>query len=548
MPPRIHGNAETVIPVCLMLRDRRSLVAGGGRVAVHKVRLLLDGCADVTVVSPSVSDEIAQWAQEGRVRHVSREYMESDLDGMFLVFAVTDNQTVNLQVIEHCRERGILCCAADGNWTSGDFVTPAVFRQDGLTVAVSTGGQSCRRSRMMKDNLSRHVSLMQTADLLVMGTSHQQLQVSEREPFHLIGQRLEQAGQMLSQVWGIHEFILLNTCNRVEVHAVVSRQADVVPLLARILRLDRLESQRYYIKRGIEAFEHVAVLTAGMLSQTPGENHIVAQVKEALAHGVQAGWARGMMQEWVAAALHVSKDIRNVATPLLRTSEIEDVCLDYVRAEHPELEDGGILVLGSGMIGLGIARRLAERGRRVDLCYHMHRPELRDAWKNNIRLFTFDDLRDRLAKADLVICATDSPHYVVMAEHAPCFGPTRPILICDLTMPRNVDPALSGLRACLKVADLEDLKHWYRREMADLGKIFELSVRTVSDHMDLYERLIWNLGGSEASAGGWKPATPAASGHASAMMTAGAEHDSRGTVIPGVQLETAETHRSGGAR
>ena len=219
----------------------------------------------------------------------------------------------------------------------------------------------------------------------------------------LHGQRLEQAGQMLSQVWGVHEFILLNTCNRVEVHAVVSRQADVVPLLARILRLDRL---------------------------------------------------------------------------------------DYVRAECPELEDSGILVLGSGMVGLGIARRLSERGRRVDLCYHMHRPDLRDAWKEHVRLFTFDDLRDRLAKADLVICATDSPHYVVMAEHAPCFGPTRPILICDLTMPRNVDPALSGLRANLRIADLEDLKHWYRREMADLGKIFELSVKTVSDHKDLYERLI----------------------------------------------------------
>ena len=515
-----HAKAETVFPVCLMLRDRPCLVVGGGRVAVHKARLLLDGYAKVTVVSPSVSAEIVQWVKEGRVHHVCREYEDSDLDGMFLVFAVTDNPTVNRRIIERCREHVNLCCAADGNWTSGDFVTPAVFHQDGLTVAVSTGGQSCRRSRMVKDNLSRHVSLMQTADLLVMGTSHLQLAVSEREPFHLIGQRLERAGQMLSQVWGIHEFILLNTCNRVEVHAVVSRQADVVPLLARILRLDRLESQRYYIKRGIEAFEHVAVLTAGMLSQTPGENHIVAQVKEALAHGVQAGWARGMMQEWVAAALHVSKDIRNVATPLLRTSEIEDVCLDYVRAEHPELEDGGILVLGSGMIGLGIARRLAERGRRVDLCYHMHRPELRDAWKNNIRLFTFDDLRDRLAKADLVICATDSPHYVVMAEHAPCFGPTRPILICDLTMPRNVDPALSGLRASLRIADLEDLKHWYRREMADLGKIFELSVKTVSDHMDLYERLIWNLGSSDPSAGGWKPATPAAAGHVSAMKTA----------------------------
>lgn len=507
-------SAETVYPICLLLRDRPCLVVGGGRVAVHKVRLLLDGQAAVTVVSPQVSEEIAQWVRAGRVRHMPREYEESDLQGMFLAFTATDNKAVNRRIVERCRERGILCCAADGNWTSGDFVTPAVLREDGLTVAISTGGKSCRRSRMVKDNLARHVALMQTADLLVLGTSHQQLSVSVREPIHLIGQRLERAGQMLSQVWGIHEFMLLNTCNRVEVHAVVSRQADLVPLLTRILGLDRLEPHQFYVKKGDEAFEHVAVLTAGLLSQTPGENHIVAQVKDALEHSVQAGWARGMMQEWIAAALHVSKDIRNVSAPLLRTSEIEDVCLAYVRAEHPELEDGGILVLGSGMVGLGIARRLAERGRRVDLFYHLHRPDLQDAWKERVRLCTFDDLRDRLSKADLVICATDSPHYVVMAEHAPCFGPTRPILICDLTMPRNVDPALAGLRAHLKVADLEDLKHWYRREVADLGRILELSAQTVNEHKEMYARIIWNLGGG-ASVGviDAPSASPAVKGH-----------------------------------
>jgi glutamyl-tRNA reductase len=512
MPRLEPAKAETVFPVCLLLSGRPCLVVGGGRVAVHKVRLLLDGLAHVTVVSPKVNDEIARWTREERVCHLPREYTESDLDGVFLVFVATDNRDVNRSIVECCRERGILCCAADGNWTSGDFLTPAVFRQEGLTVAISTGGQSCRRSRMMKDNLSRHVALMQTADLLVLGTSHQQLTVSEREPFHLIGQRLQRAGQMLSQIWGIHEFMLLNTCNRVEVHAVVSRQADLVPLLTSILGLDRLEPGQFYVKRGDEAFEHVAVLTAGLLSQTPGENHIVAQVKDALERSLQAGWARGMMQEWVDSALHVSKDIRNVTTPLLRTSEIEDVCLAYVRAESPELEDGGILVLGSGMVGLGITRRLAERGRRVDLCYHLHRPELYDSWKGRVRLFTFDDLRDRLAKADLVICATDSPHYVLMAEHAPCFGPERPLLVCDLTMPRNVDPALGGLRPKLKVADLEDLKHWYRREGADLSRIIELSLQTVSEHMELYERISWSLGNGEPSADVARAVSPSAAG------------------------------------
>ena len=497
MAAMTHSDDEPIFPVCLMLRGRPCLVVGGGRVAAHKVRLLLDSDAAVTVVSPSVAGEIAAWVGEGRVRHVPREYEESDLAGSFLAFVATDDRIVNRRIVEQCRARGVLCCSVDGNWTAGDFVTPAVFRQDGLTVAVSTGGKSCRRSRLVKDNLARHVALMQSADLLVLGTSHQELAVETREPLHLVGRRLEQAGQMVAQVWGVHEFVLLNTCNRVELHAVVSRQADVAPLLARILKLDHLEPGQFYVKRGLEAFEHVAVLVAGLLAQTPGEGHIVAQVKEALEFGVQAGWARGVMQEWIAAALHVSKDIRSVSAPLLRAFEIEDVCLEFARTGHAGFENSRILVLGSGTVGLGIARRLAERGRGVDLCYHLRRPDLPESWKERVRLFTFDDLCGRLNEADLVVCATDSPHYVLTAEHAPCFRSGRPVLLCDLTMPRNVDPALNGLHPNLKVIDLDDLKHWFRREQADMDKIRELSGRTVGEHRELYDRLVAALGGTE---------------------------------------------------
>lgn len=484
-----------VFPVCLLLQGRPAVVVGGGRVATHKVRLLLDSEADVTVVSPEADAELGALAAQGRVRHVPRLFTDRDLDGASVVFAATNDKHVNHRIVERCRERGILCCSVDGNWTAGDFVTPAVFRQDGLTVSFSTGGRSCRRSRMIKENLARHVELMQTSDLLVVGTSHAQLAIDKREPLHLIGQRLDRMGQMVAQVWGIHEFTLLNTCNRVELHAAVSRQSDVAPLLARLLGFDRLEAAEYYVKRGQEAFEHLALLTAGLLSQTPGENHIVAQVKEALEHGAAAGWAGSLMRDWVSGALHVSKDIRAVSAPLLRAFEIEDVCLEYVRAEFPQLAGGRVLVLGSGTIGLGITRRLVERGLSVDLCYHLHRPELPEAWRERVRLGTFDDLRERLATAELVICATDSPHYVLLAEHAPCFAAGHPVLLVDLTMPRNVDPALNGLRPQLRTVDLEDLKHWFRRELADMDQILALSSLTVGEHRELYEKVVWQPGG-----------------------------------------------------
>jgi glutamyl-tRNA reductase len=459
-------------------------------VALHKVKLLLEGKANVWVVSPEAQEELRLLAVQGDIRWLSREFSDSDVAGMFLVFAATDSKAVNRHIVELCRGRGILCCAVNDDWIAGDFVTPAILRKDGLTVSISTGGQSCRRSRMVKENLGRHIDLMRTADLLVLGTSHHQLSIEEREPFHLSGQRHDYAGQMLAEILGVHEFLLLSTCNRVEVHAMISCHVNPTPLLALIMGFDRLQPEQYYVKRGYEAFEHVAMLSAGLLAQTLGENHIVAQVKEALERAVKAGWARGMMREWISAALHMSKDIRTVTGPLLHAFEIEDVCVEYVRAEYPELEAGRILVLGAGTVGMGIARRFLERGRDVDLCYHIHSPELVDSWKERVRLFTFDDLRNRLDEAKLVVCATDSPHYVLMREHAPYFDANRPVLLMDLTMPRNVDPALNGLHPNLRLVDLEDLKHWFRREAADIDKVLKVGNKTVSEHVDMYEKII----------------------------------------------------------
>ena len=489
---------QPIMPVCLLLRDRPSLVVGGGRVALHKIQLLLEGRANVRVVSPDAQEEIRLLAVRGDIRWSPREFIDSDVDGMFLVFAATDNEAVNRHIVELCRSRGILCCAVNGDWIAGDFLTPAILRKDGLTVSISTGGQSCRRSRIVKENLARHIDLMRTADLLVLGTSHHQLSIEEREPFHLIGQRLDRVGQMVAQIWGVHEFLLLNTCNRVEVQAAVSGHLDSTPLLARIMEFDRLQPEQYYIKRGYEAFEHVALLAAGLLAQTPGENYIVAQVKEALQHGVKAGWARGMMQEWISAALHMSKDIRIVSRPLLHPFEIEDVCLEYVRAEYPVLENVRILVLGAGTVGMGITRRFLERGRTVDMCYHIHPPKLADSWSDRVRLFTFDDLRDRLCEAELVICATDSPHYVLTAEHAPCLRRDRLVLMADLAMPRNVDPTLNGLRPNLRTIDLDDLKHWFRRERINMDEICRLGSRTVSEHTDLYNKIFRAFQGGSA--------------------------------------------------
>ncbi|MBI2437762.1 MAG: hypothetical protein HYV36_02980 [Lentisphaerae bacterium] len=493
-----NPHAQTVLPVSLLLEKRPCLIVGGGKVAARKAKLLLEAKAGVSVVAPQADEEIHRLAKDHALHYLPREFSESDLDGAFLVFAATNDKVVNRHVLKCCHARKMLCCSVDGNWTSSDFVTPAIFRNGLLTVSVSSGGRSCRRSRLVKDNLARHLEMVETADLIVIGTSHHQLPIQRREPLHLVGKRMDQTGQMLMQVWGIHEFMLLDTCNRIELIGIVSKETGIVELLKRIMAFFHLKDEEYYVKRGFEAFEHLAVVSAGLLSQSPGEQHIVAQVKEALDLSIARGWAGGMMQEWINATLHLSKDIRHVTGPLLQNREIEDLCVDFLKTECPAFANKRVAVLGTGLVGTGLIRRFLDLGHTCEWAYHVNKPDLPESWKKLVALSTFNDLPATLPKVEVIVCTASSPGYILHKGHAPFFDQTKEILMVDLAMPRNVEPALDNLTPNLKVVDLDGLKRWYQREVLDMAKVFELSKLLVTEHKDLYAKIVQSFASGNA--------------------------------------------------
>ncbi len=473
----------------LFLDGRPCLVVGGGKVGWRKAQLLLEAGAQVAVVSPEVCDELGGLIEKGLVTHTVRRFEKHDVEGAAIVYAATNSRGANRTVLECCREKGILCGCVDGNWADSDFTTPAITRHNHLTVSVSSGGTNCRQSKMIKNSLARHLRMMESAHLVVVGTDHNHLTVEEREPFHLTGHRLERAGFMIMQLWGIHEFMILNTCNRVEVIAIVSEETARNGILRHILGFAPLKEDKFYLKTGPEAFEHLCLVTAGMLSQTPGENHITAQIKEALETAKQRGWAGNMTQEWISTALFVSKKIKNQVAPLLRSYEIEDLALRYLEAQGKDLARSTILVLGAGMIGKGLVQDSLPKAGKIIWCYHTNQPELPENAEGRIELCTFNEMKNRITDADIIVSATDAPGHVLHLAHAPFFNQERPVTVIDLGMPRNIAPDLDELSDNITVVDLDGLKYWYRRELTDMNEILSRSRAIVADNQELYEKI-----------------------------------------------------------
>jgi siroheme synthase-like protein len=151
--PEVLAAATPIVdgyPIIVRLQGRPVLVVGGGVIALRKTEGLVASGATITVVSPDFADGFEQLE---RVTLVQRTYDTSDLDGMWLVVAATNDPVVQQQIFDECEARHIFCNAVDDPDRCA-FILPAIVRRGPVIVAVSTQGRSPTLAKHLKDVLA----------------------------------------------------------------------------------------------------------------------------------------------------------------------------------------------------------------------------------------------------------------------------------------------------------------------------------------------------------------------------------------------------------
>jgi len=129
------------LPVNLLVRGRRVVVVGGGRIAARKIEPLLDLGAEVIVIAPAIDPEIRAWADAGRCELGEREFRAGDLDGAWLALSATDDPSVNAAVFAAGEAARVWVNGADYP-ANCSFTMMSVVRRADLVVAFGTGGRS----------------------------------------------------------------------------------------------------------------------------------------------------------------------------------------------------------------------------------------------------------------------------------------------------------------------------------------------------------------------------------------------------------------------
>jgi siroheme synthase-like protein len=149
-----HIKPPIYYPIFLNIQGKRCVVIGGGKVALRKIKMLLDCGANVSVISPKPHPDIAKLSKERAIHLIQRDYEAQDLKGAVIAIVCTDVKEVNRKVADEAKKSGILVNVADDPEPS-DFIIPSFFRRGNLTLAVSTSGVSPALARKIRTKLEK---------------------------------------------------------------------------------------------------------------------------------------------------------------------------------------------------------------------------------------------------------------------------------------------------------------------------------------------------------------------------------------------------------
>ncbi len=140
--------SKNVFPLFISLEGKKILIAGAGKVAARRADILLSFNACLCIVAPEFSEEmervLEQEAFTAQVRRQRRCFKKTDLEDMDMVLAATDDEELNHQITELCRQRKIAVNNASCQ-EDCDFFFPAVIQTEGLTIGVSSGGSDHKK-------------------------------------------------------------------------------------------------------------------------------------------------------------------------------------------------------------------------------------------------------------------------------------------------------------------------------------------------------------------------------------------------------------------
>jgi glutamyl-tRNA reductase len=286
--------------------------------------------------------------------------------------------------------------------------------------------------------------------------------------------------------------LILQTCNRIEIF-IVTEEAQETAMLVKHYLSRRAQSNAEEAFKAIETsidndtFNHLLRVTSGLESMVIGEDQVLNQVWDAYLEADSAKTLGPILKHLFNRAMTVGRRVRNETGINRGAVSIGSAAVEFAVNLLGNLEDKKILVMGAGEIGTLVAKALARRCLSpIFIANRTYERAAKLAEALSGQAVKFNQFEEVLVDADVVICSTAAPHYLLTKDIVERLMSQRAnksdLVIIDISNPRNVEKAVQEV-AATKLCNIDDLKLITDKNKLQREKSIEKAVKILEEEL-----------------------------------------------------------------
>ncbi|HKO29705.1 MAG TPA: glutamyl-tRNA reductase [Nitrospiraceae bacterium] len=338
--------------------------------------------------------------------------------------------------------------------------------------------------------------------IVVVGLSHKTAPIEIREKLAVPESRMGEALTRLCSYQGVREGILLSTCNRVEVYAVVdeieSGYGGIQDFLADAhlsLSSEQLTPHMYW-HQGDRAISHLFRVASSLDSMIVGESQILGQIKQAFEVALTHKTTGIILNKVVKKAISVAKRVRTETKISEMAVSVSYAAVELAKKIFSDLSEKTVLLVGAGEMAKLAARHFIANGvRHVRVTTRNPQNALELANRFGGTAVAFEEFREDMASADIVLVSTGAAHYLLGEDdvhRSVKQRMNRPMFLIDISVPRNIDPAVRHVDNAF-LFDIDDLKMRVEQNRGERLNEAEKAEQMVVDEVGIVRQWLQSL-------------------------------------------------------
>lgn len=327
--------------------------------------------------------------------------------------------------------------------------------------------------------------------LVALGLNHKTAPVEVRERFSISRDNIIKGLKNLPHYQTLDEAVVLSTCNRSEIYAVVDEEKPSAETVKRfwfdLSGSDENVDEYLYTFYDEECIRHLFNVASSLDSLIIGEGQILSQVKDAYSIARGENSTSTVLNTMFHRAIATGKRVRTETRIAFNAVSVSYAAVELAKKVFGTLTESNVLIYGAGKMAELAAQNLLGAGAQRIFVANRHREKAEElAARFNGTAVSFDDAFSEAPNTDIVITSTGAPHYVVrpwavqrvMARRA-----GRPLILIDIAVPRDVDPLVADIKgvSLYNIDDLEAVVDEHKEERSKEAKLAEAIIEEEID-------------------------------------------------------------------